>query len=171
MLWNAQCRFLKAERSGASGDLMPCSRAFRQSSCFPARTRSLHFNKQSVPEEKIPVSADTGSGLASFYFFMFCKLLPKQQGTQNPHERHQQQHSRGSQVFFTSTAHLEALLTTNLPLETPKKNDSISSLFSIRQMFTFSWRRTSSRFVNCDWCLLGAEPEPLWRFNTATNLH
>lgn len=58
----------------------------------------LHFNKQSVPEEKIPVSTDTGSGLASFFFF--CKLLPKQQGAQNPHERHQQQHSRGSQVFF-----------------------------------------------------------------------
>ncbi len=98
MLWNAQCRFLRTERSEASGDLMPCSRAFQQRRCFPAWTHILHFNKQSVPEEKIPVSTDTGSGLASFFFF--CKLLPKQQGAQNPHERHQQQHSRGSQVFF-----------------------------------------------------------------------
>lgn len=46
MFWNAQYSgSFKAERSWARKDAMPCPRALRQSSCFPAWTDILRFQQ------------------------------------------------------------------------------------------------------------------------------
>lgn len=112
-------------------DLMPCPGAFQQSGCFLLKHRSHHilqFNKQSVPEEKIPISSDTGSGFAGFSYFL-SQAVAKTAGHQKSTWKASAATQRGIPKCFTSTAHLKVLLTTNPTLETPKENNIICPLF------------------------------------------
>lgn len=82
---NPQSPCLKAGISGASGDMMPCSRAFQLSCFFPGWMHIPRFKKLRLSEEKIPISNDTGSGFGTPLFFFKEKkslqAVSKLQGT------------------------------------------------------------------------------------------
>lgn len=50
---------------------------FGRAAAFLFELTSLDFNKQSLPEVKIPIGTDTGSGFASFFFAFLMQAVAK----------------------------------------------------------------------------------------------
>lgn len=50
---------------------------FGRAAAFLLELTSLDFNKQSLPEVKIPIGTDTGSGFASFFFAFLMQAVAK----------------------------------------------------------------------------------------------
>lgn len=162
LLWNAQCWFLSAGRSGASGDVMLCSNA--KAAAFLLELTSHVSTNKRLSEEKIPVSTDTGSGFATFFFFLqaVAKTAGHQnlQSAQSTWKASQQQHSRGSQgLNFYSYPRLQAFLNpTHRPLGDFQEKRQYSNAY-IRMMFIWNWQRSSSRYENYDCCLFGPKAD------------
>lgn len=114
ILWNARHRFFRG-----SEDVMPCLRALSAELPFYCSKLTSHVSQGKRFRRRISPSSLTQGWLFAT-FFLLCKLLPKLQGTQNPHERRQQQHSRGSRdLFFFFMALLKVLLTNPPPIKPP----------------------------------------------------
>lgn len=115
---------------------------FGRAAAFLLELTSLDFNKQSLPEVKIPIGTDTGSGFASFFFAFLMQAVAKTAGHLKSTWETSAAAQQGMLSCFKSAAHLEAHLTKKkIPIWTlPRKWQHWSSV-QIQQLLTFIWKQ------------------------------
>lgn len=124
MFWNAQCSgSFKAERSRARKDAMPCPRALRQSSCFPAWTDILRFQQAESSWSENPHRHWHWVRFCFFFFAFLMQAVAKNCRAPKIHMRDICSSTAGDAELFqvNSTSWGTSDQKKNPHLKTPKK--------------------------------------------------
>lgn len=116
---------------------------FGRAAAFLLELTSLDFNKQSLPEVKIPIGTDTGSGFASFFFAFLMQAVAKNCRAPKIHMRDICSSTAGDAELFqvNSTSWGTSDQKKKIPIWTlPRKWQHWSSV-QIQQLLTFIWKQ------------------------------